>query len=230
LATGGAHVPTSVPLASVLGHILRAGGLGFICWRLMKFANCVNAKTGKLSDEFASRHRIFWKTGAWTLSLLAAYAVFEIAYPPPRDPYGFFRPEFESGFVLVGPHRIEFRRGSEEPVKGWMRRKVRDSERALFVSPTTELGGNDIRLAMVRIAEIFPGNQTVQLHIQFTDEGAKKMAECTKGHLTKPLAVFIDGELRAAPHMFSPISGDAQLSNLFTLEEAARMILKGSDR
>jgi hypothetical protein len=230
LATGGAYVPTTVTWPNVLGHLLRAGGLGLICWRLTKLVVSVDAETGEVSARFAARHRSLWKTAAWVLSVFAVYAAFETTYAWRRGPYEFFRPEFVSGYVVVEPGRIEFRRGSEEPIDGWSKMKVRDSEKEFFVSPTREITGGDIRRAVVRIAEIFPGNQSVELSIQFSDEGARKMDKLTRSHLRKPLAVLADGKLRAAPRVFSPISGDAQLTNVFTLQEAARMIEEGSDR
>ena len=49
-----------------------------------------------MSGDFASRHRSFWKTAAWVLSLLAVFAVFETVYTARRESHEFFRPEFES--------------------------------------------------------------------------------------------------------------------------------------
>jgi hypothetical protein len=223
-ATAGLIVRTSVPWPLILGHLLRAAGLGYLCWRLAKVVDGVNSAEAS-SDEFALRQRRFWKASAWVLSLLAVYAVFEISYTSRRDTYGFFRPEFESGFVEISPDRLEVRRASEEPVIEWVRMKVRSSEKDVFVSPVAEIIGKDIRRAVVRIAELFPGHQAAELHIQFTGEGAAKMERLTRSHLTKPLAVLVDGKVRAAPRVFTPIlSGDAQLTNVFTLEEAAAMI------
>src|SRR5262249_374111 len=132
------------------------------------------------------------------------------------------------GFAEVEPHRIEFRRGSEEPVNGWLKMKHVISQKEFFVSPAREITGTDIRRAVVRIVYMLPG-QTVEVHIEFSDEGAQKMDDLTRRHLTHPLAVLVDGELRAAPRVFSPISTRAQLTNVFTVEEAARMIREGSN-
>jgi hypothetical protein len=229
-ATGGAYVPTTVLWSKVLGHLVYAGGLALMGRRLLKTAFSIDAETGELSDQFAPCHRSFWRTSALVLSLFAVYAIFEAAHTWQNNTSGiFFRPEFESGYVEVKPERIEFRRGSEEPVNGWLQGRTRKSETDLFFSPSPEITGKDIRRALVRIAEVFPGSQAVVCNIQFTDEGALKMEKFTKGHLTKPLAVLIDGQLRAAPRIFSPISADAQLSNVFTLEEALHMIREGSD-
>jgi hypothetical protein len=230
LATGGAIFPTTVPWSNVLGHLIRACGLGLICWRLMMLAVSVDAKTGGLSEQFAVRHRSLWRTSALVLVLLAAYAAFEAYYTRQRDTYGFFRPEFQSGFVEVRPDRIEIRRGFDEPVEGWLRMKAPDAKTEVFVSPVAEIAGKDIRSAMVRIAELYPGSQSVELRIQLTDEGSTKMYQLTNSNLTRPLPVLIDGKLRAAPRVFTPITSDAQITNVFTLEEAARMIREGSDR
>jgi len=224
LTTGGAYAPTTVPWPVVLGHFLRAVGLGLLCGQLAKLALNIDRGTGGLSSDFAVCHRRLWQTVPCVLAVLAAFAVFEAVYTSNRDLYGFFRPEFESGFVLLEPNRIQFRRASEAPVKDWLKEKVRHTGREFYVSPKPEISGIDIRQAMLRIAEIFPGTQTVEVHIQFTEEGGKKMERLTKSHLTKPLAVFLDGKLRSTPRIFSPISERAQITNVLEVEEAARLI------
>ena len=105
-----------------------------------------------------------------------------------------------------------------------------DSEEHLFVAAESEVTGRDIADATIDITEIFPGNQAVGLHVRFTEGGKRKMENLTKTHQTRPLAVLIDGKLRATPRIFSIISGDAQLSGVLTLEEAAKIIEMGGDR
>jgi hypothetical protein len=223
-ATAGLHVPTTIAWPAPVGHFIRGIGSGLLCWQLTKLAKYVNVAPSAPA-EIWPRQRVFWYSCAWTLSALAIFGMFEFAYSWHRDDrYEFFRPEFESGYVEIRPDRIEFRRASEAPVAGWVNTPLRDSDKELFVSPAVEISGRDIRRAIVRIAEVFPGSQAVELRVQFTDEGAARMERFTKSQLTNPLAVMIDGELRAAPRVFSPISRDAQLNNVFTLEEAAAMI------
>lgn len=221
-ATAGLHVPTTIAWPTPVGHFIRGIGSGLLCWQLAKLAKHV--ATGEPA-EIWPRQREFWYACAWTLSVLAIYGMFEFTYSWHRgDPYEFFRPEFESGYVEIRPDRIEFRRASEALVPGWVNTPLRDSDKELFVSPMAEISGRDIRRAIVRIAEVFPGRQEVELRVQFTDEGAARMERFTMSQVTNPLAVMIDGELRSAPRVFSPISRDAQLNNVFTLEEAAAMI------
>lgn len=222
-ATAGLLVPTTVPWATVVGHLMRAVGLGFICWRLSSVARSVDIFAAQ-NNSRAPSERFFWRASAWVLSGLAIYGVFEIASNWASDRYGFFRPEFESGFVAINPERMEFRAGSERQIPGWVRMKQRESEKELYVSPIPDISGKDIKRVIVRIAEIFPGNQSVGVHIEFTEEGANKMNAFTSKNLRNPMAVLVDGELRAMPRVFTAISGDAQLSNVFTIEEAVVMI------
>jgi hypothetical protein len=56
------------------------------------------------------------------------------------------------------------------------------------------------------------------------------MEALTNVQRSHPLAIMVDGNLRGAPRVFSPIRGDAQLSGILTLEEAARIIENGGDR
>jgi hypothetical protein len=229
-ATGGGIMPTTVAKSYIAGHLLHACGLGIVCWDLLKLANSIDASTGECRDDFAVRHRTFWRTTAVVIGLFAIYAGYEIGYVATRDPFVIFRPEFTSGYAKIDPSRIEFRRASEAQVPKWDLLKRHDREELFYVSPVAEVTGADIQHATVRIARVGLHDQGVEFNVVFTADGRKKIERLTKDHMAKPLAVLLDGELRAAPRVFVPISDAAQLSNVLSMEEAAQLIREGSER
>jgi hypothetical protein len=233
LAYGDHYVGTPIQWPAVLGHLIRGVGLLLVSWRLVQYIRSTEPRTNEFDATFLVRHRVFWKTFASVLLLLMAYAIFQVVYASWQDRVEkemFFRPEFESGRTSFRKDRIEIRRGFTEPMEGLQRMQKHHSEEHLFVAAEPEITGGDIADATIDISEVFPGAQTVRLHIKFTEGGTRKMEALTKSHQTRPLAVFVDGKLRGTPRVFSIISGEAQLSGVLTLEEAAKIIEKGADR
>lgn len=60
--------------------------------------------------------------------------------------------------------------------------------------------------------------------IKFNDEGKKLFGEITERNISKPLAIFVGGELISAPNVNEKIlGGEAQITGNFTYEEAAKL-------
>lgn len=60
--------------------------------------------------------------------------------------------------------------------------------------------------------------------IKFNDEGKKLFGEITERNVSKPLAIFVGGELISAPNVNEKIlGGEAQITGNFTYEEAAEL-------
>jgi preprotein translocase subunit SecD len=125
------------------------------------------------------------------------------SFPFPAAKIAFHRAEIESREGLVG---IAHQRTGEK----------------FFIFPGAEVTADDIAEAYLGIpAENDP--DPVRLTIRFTPAGREKMKELTERHFGKPLAVLVDGQLRAAPIIRSPISDSAVISGAFTKEEARRL-------
>ena len=73
----------------------------------------------------------------------------------------------------------------------------------------------------------FPQGQGIsepQVSIEFDDEGTDLFAEITKRNVGKPLAIFLDGEIKDAPTINEEITGGkAVISGNFNTDEAARL-------
>ncbi|MBU2251106.1 MAG: hypothetical protein KKH25_02515, partial [Candidatus Omnitrophica bacterium] len=64
-----------------------------------------------------------------------------------------------------------------------------------------------------------------EVRLRFSSEGTKAFAEVTEKNVGKRLAIVLDGSVKSAPVIREPIlSGEAQISGDFTVEEA-RMIV-----
>ena len=59
--------------------------------------------------------------------------------------------------------------------------------------------------------------------IGFTPEGAERMRAATAGHIGRPLALMIDGEIVMAPTVRAVVSTDALLTGNYTRSEADRI-------
>jgi len=62
--------------------------------------------------------------------------------------------------------------------------------------------------------------------LQFNPEGTQIFAELTKNNVGKPLAIYLDNNLKSAPIVREEIdSGKAQISGNFTLDEAKQLVM-----
>jgi preprotein translocase subunit SecD len=59
--------------------------------------------------------------------------------------------------------------------------------------------------------------------VELVEPGAQRMRQATAGHLGRPVAILIDGEVVAAPVLRAAISNSAVISGDFTRTEAERI-------
>src|SRR3989344_8277455 len=94
----------------------------------------------------------------------------------------------------------------------------------VFIS--TGLTGNDLRRATASPSQ---DSQTpgYVVNLEFNSEGAKKFEEITKNNLERPVAIFIDGELKQAPRVQSVISdGKAIITGNFDSKQAKEIAIE----
>src|SRR6266851_2662047 len=118
------------------------------------------------------------------------------------------------------PITVEFRLAETENAKGLKEAVVAGSGYKVYVHKEIVVTNWDILEA-----HLAPQDTTglIDIFMTFTEEGANKMALATRSHLNKPLAIFVDGQLIAAPTVTSVIRDMTAISNLFTIEEAKRI-------
>jgi hypothetical protein len=224
---GEPFMETAQGLPDVLGHLLRGVALGILCLRVRSCVYTIDPTTGEPTPVFTRHYRCFWKSAAITLWLLGAYSVLQLGhsfYLASRAANQEQFPEpIRSHSALIPPNRIEFRRADTQPQDGLV--KMRGTNHTdYFVAPKPEVTGRDIAHAKVFLTEFADGVKRVEVSIKFTDAGREKMEKLTTDPATVHLAVLIDGQLRSVPRVTSKISSDAMLSDVFTADEALRII------
>ena len=59
--------------------------------------------------------------------------------------------------------------------------------------------------------------------LTFTADGAAKLLRATEGHVGRPLALLLDGQVVAVPVVRSPMSESAEISGRYSRAEAERI-------
>ena len=116
--------------------------------------------------------------------------------------------------------KVEFRRAETEPAKDLTEAVVAGSKKKIYLHKTTEITNADI--AQARAAK---ENDKLAIELVFTKDGAKKVAEVSKAHTGKPLAILLNGKVLSAPIIRDPIGDRAMISGEFTREDVDRIVM-----
>jgi SecD/SecF fusion protein len=75
-------------------------------------------------------------------------------------------------------------------------------------------------------SSVVPGDSPLHfwIDVRLNGAGADKMRQATSGHLGRPVAILIDGEVVIAPTVKSAIGGAAMISGDFSRSEAERIV------
>lgn len=115
--------------------------------------------------------------------------------------------------------RFEVRLAEENPASG-LRPTVISATRTIYLQQRAVATNSD-----VASAELIPGSAgTSNVSITFTEDGAAKMRRATEGHIGRPVAILIDGDVVMAPVVKSPISRSAVITGNFPKAEAERIV------
>jgi preprotein translocase subunit SecD len=115
--------------------------------------------------------------------------------------------------------RFEVRLAEENPASG-LRPIVVSATRTIYLQQRAVATNSD-----VAGAELIPGSAgTFNISITFTEDGAAKMRRATEGHIGRPVAILIDGDVVMAPVVKSPISRSAVITGNYTKAEAERIV------
>jgi preprotein translocase subunit SecD len=155
--------------------------------------------------EDASRRTVL-KTGAGALALVAIAAG--------------SRYWSQLSVDVVAAVRFEVRLAEESPAGG-LREVVVSSGRKIYLHQEIVVGNSDITSARV-----VPGGSasTFNVTVAFNADGAEKMRRATEGHIGKPMAILIDGEVVMAPVVRSAIAASAAITGNFSRAEADRIV------
>ena len=113
-----------------------------------------------------------------------------------------------AGTLWAQPSQLSIRAASAEPVQGWQRIQVENSDRFVWVSPTSALTGMDIESAK---PETTPdGNNRVA--VVFTDAGAQKIRELSTAQRNKLVALVVGEKVVWAPVVKAEIGKSSVLT------------------
>ena len=107
--------------------------------------------------------------------------------------------------------------------EGYELKYIRDEkDEAVLVKKEASLTGEAIADAKVDFDQ--SGFNEPKISLSLKAQGAKTVAELTQNHVGEKLAIVLDGQVLSAPNIREPIlSGQAEISGLFTFEEASRL-------
>ncbi|MBI3411093.1 MAG: hypothetical protein HY040_22390 [Planctomycetes bacterium] len=115
--------------------------------------------------------------------------------------------------------KVEFRRAETEPAKDLTEAVIPGSNKKIYLHKTTEITNADI--AEARAAK---DNGKSAVEIVFTAEGAKKIADLSKAHTGKPLAILLNGKVLSAPTIRDPIGPRAMITGELTPADVDRIV------
>lgn len=122
------------------------------------------------------------------------------------------------------PVRLEMRLADKQPVEGWEAVAVPDttgldeSVREIFVSPEVAISNADVASARSTL-EI----QGPQIELWFEKTSQAKIKALSGDNRGKVLAIYVDGQLLAAPVIRAAFSDQAAITGNFTREECDRI-------
>lgn len=164
-----------------------------------------------LSDEaiVRSSHRVRARVNVAAAVALTVVAAMALAY-------GMWVQGTTSVLAAV---RFEVRLAEDKAVPGLVVAQVPDSSRVIYLHPEIVVSNDDISESWV--AQDGPGRFSVA--VRLLPSGADRMRQATAGHVGRPVAILIDGNVVMAPVLRSPISDSAVISGNFTQAQAEKI-------
>jgi len=117
--------------------------------------------------------------------------------------------------------RFEVRLAERNPAPGLKEAKVAGSDSLVYLHDEVIATNADIAQAKV-IPQ--PDGSQFWIGVTLKPAAAQRMHAATAGHIDKPMAILIDGEVITAPTVRSPIAESAIINGKITKEEAEKIV------
>jgi preprotein translocase subunit SecD len=114
--------------------------------------------------------------------------------------------------------RFEVRLAEDHPVPGLLVYQVKGSDRLLYLHPEIVAGNEDV----VRTSVVPDGNR-FGVSVDFSSSAIERLHQATTAHISRPMAVLLDGEVVLAPTVRAPIGDVAVITGNFSRSEAERI-------
>ena len=116
--------------------------------------------------------------------------------------------------------RFEMRLAEDKPAPGLREVKVSGSDRSIYLHDEVVVSNSDI--AAARLVEESPAKYSVG--IEFNAAGAEKIRAATGGHIGRPVALLLDGQVVMAPVVRASLGASAMITGNFTKSQAERIV------
>jgi len=127
---------------------------------------------------------------------------------------------------LQSSTRLEVRLAESAPAAGLVESVVQGSNQKIYLRPEAVVTGADVTGAQV----IDAGGGRYSVGVAFSADVSNRLAESTKIHVGRPVAIMLNVRVIAAPVVRSMIRDSAVISGNFTRDEADRIVAGFSAR
>ncbi|MGO9087210.1 MAG: SecDF P1 head subdomain-containing protein [Candidatus Sulfotelmatobacter sp.] len=124
--------------------------------------------------------------------------------------------------VYAAPVRFEVKLAEENPAAGLREAKVSGTDRSVYLHAEDVVTNSDISRAY--IIQVDHSSQC-NVGVEFNPSGIEKIRAATAGHIGKPVAILLDGQVVTTAVVREPITESAVISGLSRAE--AEKIVKG---
>jgi hypothetical protein len=122
---------------------------------------------------------------------------------------------------LVAAVRFEVHLAEQNPAQGLREAVISGTGQRIYLHPEAVVTNSDIARAQVVQGD---SASTFGVSVTFTAEGGARVLRATQGHVGRPVAILIDGEVVAAPVVRSPITTSGVISGNYARAEAERIV------
>jgi TonB family protein len=112
---------------------------------------------------------------------------------------------------------LEVRLAESQPANG-LREAVLEGGQRIYMRPDAVVSGAD-----VTGASVVDSGGRYSINVSFSAAASNRLAEATRGHIGRPVAIVLDGTVISAPTLRSTIRGSAVISGDFTRGQAERI-------
>lgn len=124
------------------------------------------------------------------------------------------------GAAIQAAIRFEVRLAEDRPGPGLREARIARSDRLVYLHQEVIVSNEDIADSAVVEGD---DRSRFGVSVQFSPDGARKMRLVTAGHVGRPVAILIDGEVVMAPVLTGPIDSSALISGDYSRDEAVRL-------
>jgi hypothetical protein len=123
--------------------------------------------------------------------------------------------------VYAAAVRFELKLAEDEPAPGLRQAKISGTDRSVYLHPETVVSNSDISRAYIMQVDHSP---QYNVGVEFNPAGAEKIRAATAGHIGRPVAILLDGQVVMTATVRAPIAESAEISGHLSKTEAEKIV------